>query len=109
MVLKNRILDAKAHDYNITLLFFWLINPELAKERVKTRVLEGGHDIPESVIERRYHRGIKNLFEMYISIVDQVLIFDNSEGKPNLIAEISHQDRFSIHHEVKFNELKKYL
>ncbi len=106
---KNRILDAKAHDYNVTLLFFWLKNPELAKERVKTRVLEGGHDIPESVIERRYHRGIKNLFEMYISIVDQVLIFDNSEGKPNLIAEISHQDRFSIHHEVQFNELKKYL
>ena len=106
---KNRILDAKAHDYNVTLLFFWLKNPELAKERVKTRVLEGGHDIPESVIERRYHRGIKNLFEMYISIVDQVLIFDNSEGKPNLIAEISHQDRFSIHHEVQFKELKKYL
>ena len=69
------------------LLYFWLQTIELAKERVKTRVLEGGHDIPEDVIERRYERGIKNLFEIYIDIVDAILIFDNSFGKHQLIAQ----------------------
>ncbi len=63
---KNKILEAKKKNYNVTLLFFWLKNPELAKERVKIRVIEGGHNIPEDVIERRYYKGIKNLFEIYL-------------------------------------------
>ncbi len=106
---KNRILDAKKKNYNVTLLFFWLKNPELAKERVKTRVLEGGHNIPEDVIERRYYKGINNLFEIYLSIVDQALLFDNSEGIPDLIAEISASEELHILNEMKFNELKSYL
>ena len=36
---KHIILDAKSQNYNITLLFFWLKDPELAKQRVKTRVM----------------------------------------------------------------------
>lgn len=106
---KNKVLEAKEKNYNVTLLFFWLKNPELAKERVKTRVHEGGHNIPEDVIERRYNKGIKNLFEIYLSIVDQVLIFDNSEGKHNLIAEISDSEKLNVLNETKFNELKNYL
>jgi predicted ABC-type ATPase len=106
---KNRILEAKQKNYNVTLLFFWLKNPELAKERVKTRVFEGGHNIPEDIIERRYYRGIKNLFEIYLSIVDQVLIFDNSDGKHDLIAEMLTSEELNILNEIKFNELKKYL
>lgn len=106
---KNKILEAKKKNYNVTLLFFWLKNPELAKERVKIRVIEGGHNIPEDIIERRYYKGIKNLFEIYLSVVDQVLIFDNSEGKHNLIAEISTNEELNILSETKFNELKSYL
>jgi predicted ABC-type ATPase len=106
---KNRILEAKHKNYNVTLLFFWLKNPELAKERVKTRVLEGGHNIPEDIIERRYYKGIKNLFKIYLSIVDQALIFDNSEGNHNLIAEMSISEELIILNHNKFNELKNYL
>jgi len=75
---------------------------------VKTRVFEGGHNIPEDIIERRYYRGIKNLFEIYLSIVDQVLIFDNSDGKHDLIAEMLTSEELNILNEIKFNELKKY-
>jgi predicted ABC-type ATPase len=106
---KNKVLDAKSKNYNVTLLFFWLKNAELAKERVKTRVFEGGHNIPADVIERRYLKGIKNLFEIYIPITDQVLIFDNSAGKHKLIAEKSSSDELNILDEQKFNELKNYL
>lgn len=106
---KNKVLEAKNKNYNVTLLFFWLKNPELAKERVKTRVLEGGHNISEDVIERRYTKGIKNLFDIYIPIMDQVLIFDNSEGKHQLIAEKSSTEELNILDEHKFNELKSYV
>lgn len=105
---KEKIKFAKENNYNITLIFFWLRNPELAKERVKTRVNEGGHNIPPDVIERRYIKGIKNLFEIYIEIVDQVLIFDNSEGKPILIAEKNSGEEIIVHSTKKFNNLKSY-
>ncbi|MFN8415067.1 MAG: zeta toxin family protein [Cytophagaceae bacterium] len=53
----------RAHEegYNVILIFFWLNTVDLAKERVKIRVSEGGHNIPEEVIERRYQLGLKNL------------------------------------------------
>lgn len=78
---KNKIKTAREKGFTITLLFFWLQNVELAKERVKIRVSEGGHNIKTEIIERRYLNGIKNLFEIYLSSVDGLLIFDNSEGK----------------------------
>jgi predicted ABC-type ATPase len=90
----------------MTLLFFWLRSTELAKERVKTRVLEGGHNIPTDLIERRFYRGIKNLFDIYIEIVDQVLLFDNSEGIHHLIAEKTGNEELNILSEIKFKELK---
>jgi predicted ABC-type ATPase len=105
---KAKILEAKTKGYNTTLLFFWLKNVELAKERVKTRVLEGGHNIETPVIERRYLQGIYNLFDIYLPIVDQAFIFDNSEGKPLLIGEKSFNDEIKIIDTNKFNELKSY-
>lgn len=105
---KQKIEFAKKEGYNTTLLFFWLKNSDLAKERVKTRVSEGGHNIPTDVIERRYIGGIKNLFDIYLEIVDQVLIFDNSEGKPILIAEKNFGEDIFIHNLEKFNDLRNY-
>ncbi len=105
---KQRIEFAKKNNYYTSLLFFWLKTPALAKERVKIRVKEGGHNIPLDVIERRYKNGIKNLFNIYLDIVDQAMIFDNSEGKHILIAEKNFGEDIIIHHFNKFNELKKY-
>lgn len=105
---KQRIEFAKKNNYYTSLLFFWLKTPALAKERVKIRVKEGGHNIPLDVIERRYKNGIKNLFNIYLDIVDQAMIFDNSEGKHILIAEKNFGEDIIIHHLNKFNELKKY-
>ena len=104
---KERIKSAKTHGYNVTLLFFWLRNMELAKERVKTRVLEGGHNVEESIIERRYIRGIVNLFEIFIPLSDEVMVFDNSEGLPVLIAEKSQNEPLTIMNQHLFLKLKE--
>lgn len=103
---KNKIIEAKKAGYRVTLLFFWLQNIELAKERVKTRVSEGGHNIPPGVIERRYIRGIENLFNIYLPIVDGALIFDNSEGKHEILADKQTDGILNIVNQVKFNLLK---
>ena len=103
---KSKILEAKEKGYTVTLLFFWLQNVELAKARVKTRVSEGGHNIEPEIIERRYFRGIKNLFKIYLPIVDGAIIFDNSNGKHELLAEKTVDGQLNIIDSIKFNELK---
>lgn len=105
---KQKILRARASGYNTTLLFFWLKNVDLAKERVEIRVKEGGHDIPKDVIERRYLNGINNLFNIYLDIANQVFIFDNSEGQHDLIAEKYLDEEIVIYNQEKYNELKSY-
>lgn len=101
-----KIREAKEKGYTVTLLFFWLQNYDLAIERVRVRVKEGGHDIPEEVIKRRYLRGVENLFKMYLPIADGALIFDNSEGMPELIAKITFDQKLEILNSSKFNQLK---
>jgi predicted ABC-type ATPase len=103
---KSKILEAKEKGYTVTLLFFWLQNVELAKARVKMRVSEGGHNIEPEIIERRYFRGIKNLFKIYLPIVDGAIIFDNSNGKHELLAEKTVDGQLNIIDSIKFNELK---
>jgi predicted ABC-type ATPase len=105
---KSKIAKAKNKNYYVTLLFFWLQNVDLAIERVKTRVIEGGHNIETEVIKRRYINGIKNLFEIYLPITDEVMIFDNSEGKHDLIAKKTLETEIDIFSETKFNKLKNY-
>ena len=105
---RSKIIEAKSKNYNVTLLFFWLQNVDLAIERVKTRVLEGGHNIELEVIKRRYLNGIKNLFEIYLPIVDEAMLFDNSEGKHDLIAEKTLDSEIDILNQNKFEKLKNY-
>ena len=81
------IKEAKNLGYSVSLLFFWLNSPELAINRVKLRVAEGGHHIPEDVIRRRYDNGLKNFFNLYQSIVDHWMLIDNSGTPYKLIAE----------------------
>jgi len=83
----NTILKAKESGYFVTLVYFWLSSPELAIERVRTRVNEGGHNIAEEIIRRRYRNGAKNLIQLYLPVSDYWLIIDNSESPFKLIAE----------------------
>lgn len=83
----NLVRKAREAGYHVTLLYFWLNSTDLAIERVKSRVKEGGHDIAEHVIKRRYYTGLANLFQRYIPICDYWMIMDNSKLKAELIAE----------------------
>lgn len=104
----HTVKKAQEKGYNVVLLFFWLQRVELAIERVKERVKEGGHNIPTEVIRRRYKKGIYNLFELYLPVIDSVLIFDNSEGKHELIAEKIEGNQLTLLNQEKFIRLKRY-
>ena len=76
----------KKKGYHIHLFFLWINSIKLALERIKIRVRSGGHNIPESIVRRRFSRGLYNFFNFYQMIVDSWVIFDNSADTPKMIA-----------------------
>jgi len=98
---------ARKSGYQITLVFFWLDTVDLAIERVRTRVNEGGHDIPVIVIKRRYYSGLKNLFKLYLPISDYWMIFDNSRSPSELIAEGYSDIDIDIKNSITFEVIKQ--
>jgi len=81
------IKKAKEKGYTIKLLYFWLSSPQFAINRVATRVSEGGHNIPNDVVIRRYYRGISNLINLYAEICDKWVVIDNTEPPSEIIAD----------------------
>ena len=85
---------AKDTGYEINLLFLWLSSPDQAIKRVASRVKQGGHNIPQEDIIRRYYRGLKNLLDMYLPIADSAYILNNSipeSGLGKIIAKKDHK------------------
>lgn len=72
--------------YAVKLVFLSLPDVEMAIERVTIRVRQGGHNIPEDVIRRRYAHGIAN-FERYKLLVDSWQLYDNSDIPAVLMEE----------------------
>lgn len=60
--------ELQTEGYRVSLIFLWLREVEIAIERVNERVRLGGHSIPEETIRRRFDRGLKNLFDLYIPV-----------------------------------------
>ncbi len=73
--------------YIVKLFFLQLPNPEMAIARVRQRVRGGGHNVPETVVHRRFHAGLKNFYDVYKPLVSEWSVFDNSGPEPILLAE----------------------
>lgn len=102
------VKKAQEQNFVVTLLFFWLNSPELAVKRVAIRVKEGGHNIPEDVIRRRYERGLFNFFNKFRFKVDSWLFYNNSKDEFLQIAEGRKSVEY-IHENIVWNSLiKKY-
>ena len=69
--------SAKKQGYLIHLYYITTKNPDINVARVRTRVMQGGHDVPEEKIRSRYFRSISFLPQMILT-ADEVMIFDNS-------------------------------
>ncbi len=71
--------------YRVKLVFLYLKDVKIAIERVRVRVRQGGHDVPEDVIRRRYEAGWKNFQQVYRRLVDTWVLYDNSGERPLLL------------------------
>jgi predicted ABC-type ATPase len=80
------IRHLKKRGYEVHFFFLWIPTVDLALTRVRGRVLEGGHDVPEPVVRRRFGRSIHNFFVRYRQLANSWTLFDNSGATPAVIA-----------------------
>lgn len=72
------LADLQSAGFEFHLTFLWLESPEKVSERVRNRVEQSRHNIPEDVIYRRYFNGLRNFFNLYKPIADSWVLDDNS-------------------------------
>jgi predicted ABC-type ATPase len=73
--------------YQVELIFLQLPSADMAVQRVRQRVAQGGHNISEPDIRRRFDRGIENFHQHYRTAVHAWQIFDASQWPPILVDE----------------------
>jgi predicted ABC-type ATPase len=71
--------------YHVKLIFLSLPSSDLAAARVSGRVAQGGHDVPEEVIRRRFDAGLRHFEGLYRGLVSSWALYDNSGPVPRLI------------------------
>lgn len=78
------IPDWQEEGYHVKLFFLTLPSAEMAIARVAERVRQGGHNVPEEVVRRRFTAGRANFDIMYRRLVDSWALFDNAGDEPQL-------------------------
>ena len=102
----RNLTEIKKNGYRIMLFFLWLPSADLAVARVNNRVRQGGHNVPEPVVRRRYKAGIRNLFQFYQPQVDAWWLYDASRLPPVVIAQ-EEDDELLVHNEQLFKHIKR--
>lgn len=85
--LKDVINKAKKKDFQVVLIYLFLETENENISRVKNRVLNGGHDVPENDIKRRYFRSRNLFWNTYKDMVNNWMLFFNGDDNYELIAE----------------------
>lgn len=80
------IRDIMKVGYQSHIYYLWLPRAELAVDRVRVRVLRGGHAVPEPIIRRRFERSIRNFLTKYRFLGTSWTLFDNSGETPKIMA-----------------------
>ena len=69
----------RAAGYTIRIVYLWLTSPGVAIDRVRRRVNQGGHSVPDDVVRRRYERGLANFAQRYRHAADRWHLYDNTD------------------------------
>ena len=96
--------EAKAAGFALKCYFLWVRQPEIVLTRIRQRVAEGGHNIPEAVSRRRFFKTIENFFEIYGPLFDAWKLYENDLPEPRLVA-VQKDGRFVVRDRNSLNEI----
>lgn len=85
VIIAQKIPHGQTIGYHVKLIFLNLPNANIAIARVVARVAQGGHNVPEDIIRRRFSAGLRNFENIYKNIVDVWIVYDNSGSIPKLL------------------------
>jgi len=88
--LEKTIQKAKNLNYEIILIYVFIDNPRICIERIKVRVKNGGHNIPDEDVIRRYKRSKENFYHLYKNLVDEWAVYYN--GKNNFVEVFKYEN-----------------
>ncbi len=82
--------------YHISLFFLWLPSDDVAVSRVANRVRQGGHNIQEIDVRRRFRLGLSNLVKLYSPLINSWVLYDSTCTPPLEIARGSNPGSTSV-------------
>ncbi|MFT4667971.1 MAG: putative ABC-type ATPase [Polaribacter sp.] len=96
---------AKKEGYKIVIIYIFLDDADLCVQRVRTRVIKGGHHVPEEDIIRRFYRSKANFWNNFTQLSDKWLMLYNGEDGFQQVA-LGLDGRYSIINEILFEKFK---
>lgn len=91
--------QAKDCGYRVYLYFVATDDPEINLDRVRRRVMQGGHAVPDDKVRKRYDESIALMTEA-CEVAHRAYIFDNSGSRHRLLAELEqleHEFAITLH------------
>lgn len=81
----SRLRAMKQNGYHLEIIYLKIVSSRLAIRRIKSRVRQGGHDVPASDVRRRFTRSWRNFENHYRALADAWAVYDNSTRPPKLL------------------------
>ena len=103
------IEKAKQKKYKIVLIYSFLQSCTTCITRVQNRVKNGGHNVPEADIIRRYYKSIVKFWNKYRFIVDEWTLFYNGYDYAPVIVSFGIEDNFTIINNEMFSRFENIL
>ncbi len=100
---------AKELGYRIILLYTFVDNSKTCIERIKVRVKNGGHPVPDEDVIRRYKRSISNFWNKYKSLADEWLLYYNGNDSSTIVAQQCNREDIDILNENLYTLFRKNL
>lgn len=97
----------KSEGYVIYIFYLWVPKVDLSLARIKKRVANGGHNVPDEDVKRRFAKSFDNFQRRYKPLADYWAIIDNAAITPQLIVRGMHDKIEIIDHDLYESILKR--
>lgn len=94
--LARSVAAARSKGYHITVILVFLDSAELCLRRIAERVAQGGHDVPEADVRRRFQRVFPVFWEQYRQHAHHCLLVFNGGESFLPVAEAT-EDEWTIY------------
>ena len=96
--------EAKVAGFTVKCYFLWVKDVGITLNRIRFRVSEGGHNIPDDVAKRRFLKTLQNFFQVYRPLFDSWKLYENDLGAPRLLA-VQKKERLALRNRPSFEKL----